>query len=230
MTPDNDNRLVVITHSYLSSVLPVTVRSWLKLAEHDVRGVIVFCRWKEFEDKGQDRNIDFIKQFLTPEELSRIEIIEHINGSHSQWECRTQIMNAYVNYPRMWLDSDQLLAGRYNRLFFLDPYTQYRIDHRTPTVNGLEPHQIVIPYAFGKGVMIWYEAQNFLSLDSTAKRTIDIRDVYTINLNSVENEEYLEGRKAWAEAMTQETQRWAGKHALHVDSKEKLNEELEKYG
>ena len=188
-----------LIHTYKSRALFINLDYHLSLDNNFIdQFIIVFCRWNTYPDLGADDNIALIQSKYKDEVTNgRIKIIKHYGVyNHNEFECREMICNSYKDYHRTYLDSDDLLNGRFWWLNHMEDDVAYCLRHLIPSPTGIQEFKSV-PYMFGKGVTIHYQKGHFLSLITTAKETKYLPDLYTFSISFAEGKEYKEAKKKW---------------------------------
>ena len=192
-----------IIHTYLSKTLFYVLDYHLQLKNNFIdEFILVFCRWNTFPDKGYDININLLQEKFEKEfESVRIKIINHYGiEDHNEFECREEIMNAYSDYDRIWIDSDELLGGRFWYLHNVEAKTCYKLRHLIVSGEGINEF-VGIPYMFAKNVRIKYANNDFLSLEAFYNNQklepVYIPKLFNFSLGFAENPLYKEAKKEW---------------------------------
>ena len=194
---------IAIMHTYKSGLLENNLKYHLRLEKEIFdQFVVVVCRWNTFPDLKEDKSKNMIiEKFQEDFNSGRIHVIDHQGThDHNEFECREMVMNSYSNHIRMWIDSDELLSGRFWHILHAERYKAYRIGHTIMSPNSVQEFR-GIPYLFGRFVLIKYLKHDFLSLFAYSERGAseieDIPDLFNVSLQAVENPDYIEAKKKW---------------------------------
>lgn len=194
---------IALIHSYMSFTVKLVLPYLLQLKDKPFDKIIVVnCRWSNFPDLGfDDLDIWIATYFEKQIEDGTIVVLNHQGVlNHTEFECRADIMNKLSDHIRMWVDSDELIYGRFWHINHAEEGKAYKIRHTLINQDGVSEFE-GIPYLFGSGVTIRYTDPHFLSLEAIYNGAVInpeyIPELGNLSISHVEEGVYTEAKKSW---------------------------------